>query len=386
MSKNKKNKPMTFVEDAAAGSVGAGSVAVCAMPLLAQLVKRKAAYEHGDKIEKIQYSTEPANAAVSNKKTKKKQKSLGIGSLFKSINEHRSTLEEQDEQSMDTSSIIAKLKGLETSSSADRRDTTTFGLEDDSGGVVRVTIHNDQAGEFERVLQSLMAERSEGDELPEIAEILFKVKDQFDIINVEWPDVEEDEETVQSLDPATGEQVDGMGGEPDPSIETGAEGMGEEPPLPDAGADQTTGLLTQVIDMMKADAEARKAEARAREAEAKTKEADSLLARSLAKVKQEEQYLDMDKYNKGRKEEDREAKRLAQLAKWRHEVASGDLESEADDSMAPLRPNANAVPEEEEQVRHPRSGRPAPRQKPSGFGDGKVAPHDIAKFIINRVK
>jgi len=153
------------------------------------------------------------------------------------------------------------------------------------------------------------------------------------------------------------------------------------PPGGADGAGEVTGLLTQVIDMMKADAEARKAEARAREAEAKTKEADSVVAQSLARVKQEEQYLDMETYNKARKDEDREAKRLAQLAKWKHSMSQGESGGmdDMDDFGSTLKPNRDASPEEEEIVR------PNNKTRTSTVRH-RVAPHDIAQFIINRVK
>jgi hypothetical protein len=361
-------KVAPIVEDAAGGSVGAGSIAGGAMPLFSQLVKRtkKPAQK------RTHFIAQPKNLG------------LGLAEAMSSLRE----MEGDDigqgkgpQAGFDTSNVISKLKSLETKEKTDHRDTVTFGLEDENQNIVRVTVKTEQAEDFERCLQAFMqTAETEEERTPDVAEILFKLKDQFDIIDVQWPDVEQDEEEDIGLDaPAEGEP--GAGEDMGLDAPMGDEGMD----MPSTGGDTAgvTDLLAQVIDMMKADAEARKAEARAREAEAKTKEADALVAQSMSRVKQEEQYLDMETYNKAKKDEEREAKRLAQLAKWKHDMnkGGGDGDFDAEPADAPLVPN----PEEEEVMRRPtrstaQPGRSTPRVR------ARVAPHDIAEFIINRVK
>lgn len=375
------NAKRTVAEDAG-GAVGGGDVACAAMPLFSQLVKR-------GKPKKEVVSPPPVVA--------KKPAGLGLAEAFKALKEFEgdesAAGDQTPQDNFDTSEVIAKLKGLEQKEKVDQRDTVTFGLEDDENNLVRVTVRSEQAEDFERALQSLMAAREEeDDQVPEIAEVLFKLKDQFDIVDVQWPDVVEDEEEDMTLQGGDAEGMDAGGaeGDMDPNAE-GDDLGGMEPPAAGGDTGQVTDLLTQVIDMMKADAEARKAEARAREAEAKTKEADALVAQSMARVKQEEQYLDMDSYNKAKKDEDKEAKRLAQLAKWKHDMGrdrGGDgREMDIDSADAPLVPNPDEVGIEQEERTY---SRPAPvRAQParrSSVVRGRVAPHDIAQFIIGRVK
>lgn len=248
-----------------------------------------------------------------------------------------SALREGGEEQFDQTSVIAKLKSLEDKEKTDIRDTTVFGIEDDDGQVVRVTVRADQAVEFEKALQGVMAEFEEDDTAStEIAEVLYKLKDHFDIVDVVWPDVQEDEEeTVDEFgneQGAPGEVGDGLEGLEDGPDAGGDLGDLEGGDLDDlgggAGEGEVQSLLTQVIDMMKADAEARKADAEARIADARQREQEAGAKAALAKIKQEEQFLDMEDYEKKQKAQEKEAKRLAQLARWKREMG-GDGYSDA---------------------------------------------------------
>jgi hypothetical protein len=369
-------------EDAAGGAVGGGAVAAFAMPMFASLVKRN-------------IPTTPKIIKYGKTKKEKKARSLGLGEAFNTLMEfdpNAGANPSPDEQStgtgnFDTSEVISKLKSLETKEKTDNRDTTVFGLEDDNGGTVRVTVKNEQAAEFEKALQNYMSDIDDDEDVPEIAEMLFKLKDHFDIVDVEWPDISEDEEQEQGVEggaPGAEGGMDGAPGAEGGDLLGGGEGgedllagAGAEPPASGADTGQVTDLLTQVIDMMKADAEARKAEAKAREVEAATKQVS-------AKVKQEEQMLDMEAYNKSKKEEDKETKRLASLARWKHEMGSGDSSS---DSSSDVSSGGGSVDlgggqEEEEVHTKPVAIRPAPQQTAAG----RVHPHDIASFILKRIK
>lgn len=370
-----------LLEDAAGGatSAGGGAVAGYAMPLFSTLVQRSA-----PKIKILTWGP----------KKKKKKNNLGLSETYHNLAEDFqddtgvATAPNAQDTTFDTSEVMAKLKGLENRDKQDHRDTVTFGLEDENGNLVRVTVREEQAEDFERSLQAAMAEKDREGELPEIAELLFKMKDRFDIVDVEWPEVAEDEEQELSLEPGAEGGAPGEG-------EMGAPGEGEmgEMPPPETGAEtgQVTDLLTQVIDMMKSDAEARKAEAKAREAEARTKEADALVTQAMTKVKQEEQYLDMDSYNKAKKEEEREAKRLAQLAKWKHDMEreEGVTDEFGEEDLTNLAPkHGRGAPEEEERSgRFLRPNNVKPQQPKKGSTiRGRVDPYDIASFILSRVK
>lgn len=249
----------------------------------------------------------------------------------------------------DAADVFSKLDAAETRADMNK-DTVAFGLEDDAGGIVKVFVKTEDSDEFESTLASMLAgvaDEDDDDEISalEIAEVLFKLKDKFEIVDVEWGDVEGDEEEEQEIE---GEG----GGDPGPAGEAGLEGAegledkeggdeldieagmggeegGDELDLEAdlegdvGGEDAAKSALDSVIDMMKSDAEARKAEADARTAEARATEARYSAAASESKVRQEEEVIDMEAHNDVKKQKDAEAKKLADLAKYRHEKASG---------------------------------------------------------------
>lgn len=324
---------------------GAGDVAGANMPLFASLVRRTK--EVTDSIPSTATSVKPS-------KRKKGIKLAEAAAILREVRDEVATTElntvgrgKGPQQGFDTSTVIAKLKGLESKERTDMRDTVTFGLEDDNNATIRVSVPTDQGEEFERTLQAYLQSAETEDRAPDIAEILFNIKDRFDFVDIQWPEVEQDEEqVVDELQPEDGGDIEG-----------GSDQL--DPPVPDADTNSAASLLTQVIDMMKADADARKAEARAREAEARTKEADAIVAQTMSRVKQEEQYLDMETHERAKKDEEREAKRLAKLARWKHDL------NQSDDTP----PIANVENEEANTTPRPRT-----------------SPHDIAQFIINRMK
>lgn len=378
-------------EDAAGGATGGGAVGAVGMPLFAQLVQRTSPKKKVKVAPPVVKAKKPGLGlaeAVLKEFDMDGGGGAGMGDAMGSGDGSSGAA-----KNFDSSEIISKLKGLENKEKVDNRDTTTFGLEDEDGNLVRVTVKAEQAEDFERTLQAFMMNAEQEEErTADVAEILFKLKDQFDIVDVQWPDIEEDAEEVQDVAGAEGEPgAEGMDPNMDPNaaggemdLDGGMEDMG-------GGADTSSveDLLTQVIDMMKADAEARKAEARAREAEAKTKEANARVDQSMARVKQEEQYLDMESFEKAKKEEEKEAKRLARLAKWKHDMGGSGGDQDMDSDDAPLQPNPaglDSEPEEEERVmRHPPRQVAKPAQR-AAHVRGRLAPHDIAQFIIDRVK
>jgi hypothetical protein len=185
---------------------------------------------------------------------------------------------QSEESSFDPADVMSKLRSAEKQVN-DEEDTVPFGLEDEDGNIVKVYVKADQADEFETALAEMLAsteDDDDDDELSdetEIAEVLFKLKDKFDIIDVKWPEIEGDEEEEQEMAPEGGEGEMGpggaeMGGEESMDMEGGAgaemdgegemdmEGGDEEMDMEAEGGAEST--LQQVIDMMKADADARK--------------------------------------------------------------------------------------------------------------------------------
>lgn len=214
-------------------------------------------------------------------------------------------------------------------------DTVPFGLEDEDGNIVKVYVRSDQADDFEKRLSALLSgeDSNEDDEnsAMEIAEVLFDLKDEFDIVDVEWPqiegDKEEEQEVVTDEEPPAGEDTmqepeqGEEGGEVGDMTDLEGEG-GEQLGEPSMSDEETAkSALDKVIDMMKADAEAKKAEAEAREAEARAKEAEYAAQAAAAKIRREEQILDMETAEKEKAEQEKEAKQLAKLAKYQYQKA-----------------------------------------------------------------
>jgi hypothetical protein len=284
-------------ETAASGSIGAGAVAFVPMPLM----KGK----QGKMLRRVTKEGTLLSGGQLNVVFPKKQK------LFSKVVREGIT---GGEQHFDMADVISKLDAAEKKDKAGK-DTVTFGLEDDDGKIVRVSVRADQAENFESALGQMLSGNDKNEDNQnsqmEIAEVLFKLKDQFDIIDVDWGQIPEDEEQEQTVN-VDDEEIDR---EPkDDKQETENQDM--------SGADTgAQSALIAVIDMLKADAEAKKAEAEAREAEARAKEAEYAAKAAEAKVRQEEEILDMETAEKEKREKEKEAKMLAKLAKHRHEKA-----------------------------------------------------------------
>ena len=241
------------------------------------------------------------------------------------------------ENDFSSSDVVSKLDAAEKRAKSGD-DTTAFGMEDEDGNLVKVYVKTESAEDFEKALAAMLAGEDDNEDnvntALEIAEVLFKLKDKFEIVDVEWPTIEGDEEEEQEMEggdaeggdmeggdmDAEGGDMDAEGGEGD-DLDLGDEGDGEGDAEGDMEADDNDAksALDKVIDMMKADAEAKKAEAEAKTAEAKAKEADAVARASQAKVTQEEQILDMESHYKDKSDQQKEAKQLAKLAQYQHE-------------------------------------------------------------------
>lgn len=304
------------------GAVGAGSVAMAATPLFATLVKRSKGPKV--KVKKIDFAKHEAVA----------KRSMGVKESFNSS----LTAVTESMNDTDATGIVSKLKSLENKDKTDIRDFATFGLEDEKGNVVKVSVPKDQGADFEKAIQIALSDDDDTD--AEIAEVLFTLKDRFTILDVDWGEIEEDEEVA----PADSDLPDGEA-PVDGDLELDTEPVGP-------GTEEVSSLLTQIIDMMKADAEARKSEAQARQAESKAKEAEAAAAQAAMRVKQEEQILDMESHEKKQKDVDKEAKRLAKLAKWRHDMANeeGVDDSDVDEIIPPYTSEVQHTENEEQTI------------------------------------
>lgn len=298
----------------------------------------------------------------------------------------------------DPAEVVSRLKATEKKSNTENDDTVAFGLEDSNNNVVKVYVRTDQASDFEKSLQQILNGDSdkedfdgEAGEAPDVAEVLYNLKDKFDIVDVVWPDDQEDEEEPATQGVAGGENVEGDTGEQggletELTLDDGGEGdlTGEEDLDLTGGEDEmsagtdTDSALQQMIKMMQSDAEARKAEAEAKRAEAEADKAKYAAQAAESKLKQEEQVLDMEAYYKNKKSMDDESKTLAKLAKWKHEmsqdVGGNDL---------------GFAEEEEERVVQDikdSGGHVVPQAKVAGANTGKMTTQEIFDELYKRLR
>lgn len=288
-----------------------------------------------------------------NTKRRKKQKKMKgpVGNVYsfkfvEGFNFKDYIINEAESSDFDSSDVISKLKQSAQQSEDSGENTTAFALEDENGEMVKVWVPDDQADDFQSALEQALSgsdeDKDDENNQQEIAEVLWNLRKDFDIVNVEWAaDLPQDEEQevatpapeagAAGAEGQAGAEAGGEGERLDGESEgtEGLEGKGNEMEAEPGEAEDLGGeeseaasALTKVIDMMKADAEARKAEADARAAEAKAREAESAMNQAKEKVKQEEDVLDMEAYYDKQKEEKDESDRLAKLAKYKHDMAA----------------------------------------------------------------
>lgn len=299
-------------EEAAEGAVSAGDVSSVALPLMASVQKRT--------LKKPRYKV---------KRITFNQKPFQFLKMFEDMN--AATMA----QEFDRTEVINKLKNIEANNGNENKNSTTFGLEDDDKNVIRVTVQSDQADEFERTLRSILTDVETEGEVPDIAEILFDMRHLFDIIDVDYPEFEDEEDGPLKLNV-------------EPDEEAIEEPEDVAPPMDDAGTEDVSSLLKQVVDMMKADADARRAEAVARQREAETSAEDARTRHTMAAVSREEELLDMEDKMKQATDHEKEIERLAKLSQWKKDSAEKQLTSndEVDFGMGEPEPK----PKEEEEI------------------------------------
>jgi hypothetical protein len=329
----------TFMEEIAAGATGAHSVSTGGGHETVADLKPK-------KKKKMKEGTLFSGGIVNGEKRNVLKRVMNM----ETVRAKKSFLEslgvDHGKTDFDASDVLSKIDSAQKQERLND-DTTAFGLEDDQGNLVKVYVKTDQAEEFEKTLASMLAgvnvdgggDSDDAVEAKEIAEVMYELKDKFDIVDVEWPGVETDEEEEQEMaDPAAmggapgGEGAAGGEGEGDMAAMDGGdlEGMeggegdleGMEDDEGDMEADDDAkSALQAVIDVMKADAEAKLADANAREAEARAKEAEYASQGAANKVKREEQIFDMEAAEKEEKERKKEGEQMAKLARFQHSKA-----------------------------------------------------------------
>lgn len=310
-------------------------------------------------------------------------------------------------ESFDMNDVLSRLSGLEGEGEAGD-STVSYGVEDDDGNLMKVTVRADQSEEFESRLATELADAARRQEVTgnktgfSMAELLYNLNDEFDIVDVRFPQIPADAvynaDKVQYGVADTGqedigvpgengddmgvgdfpEDMGGAGGGMDAGAEGGMEGGmdGGEPmaggemesgmdtsdpmaggegaeggmdgapegeggdeffddesvedmpadPMA-AGASPEDNMITSILKMLTADADSRKAEADARAEEARAKQAEYSAMAAKNSVAQQEEVVRMEAEIEQRKKQEKDAKRISDLARYRVGKASGYTES-----------------------------------------------------------
>lgn len=230
---------------------------------------------------------------------------------------------------VDAADVVSKIRAAQQSNKLETQ-SVILGLQDEHGGIVKVYVPPEVAEEFEAAVADMLASDHDKKQL-DVVEMLYDLKDRFDILYVEWPTEEENDE-VEVKQPAkdaqpesstpeeqdSGDQLDDF----DASADGNTDELGvnvDQPPTP-APADLAITALDKVIAVLQANAEAQKAEADARAKEAAVREVEA--ANSLARTKMNAQLkvLDMERWEKQKKAEKSEANMLKRMAAYTHET------------------------------------------------------------------
>jgi hypothetical protein len=211
--------------------------------------------------------------------------------------------------------------------------TTTFGLQDADGNIVRVKVKREQANEFESQLNTML---SDTDNQKEIAEILYILKSDFDIVDVDWaePITEDDEpegEDGGEFDPEGdqqglelgGEQEDGEPSDGEDDLDLSLddeEGIdGADDPAADIDLQKSTvELLQQVIDLLKKETELRSTEAESQTVDIEQEKQEKEIA-------MQQEIADMEKHEEKQREGQKHEKLLQRLAKFRSMKQTGEV-------------------------------------------------------------
>lgn len=255
----------------------------------------------------------------------------------------------------------ASLKDLLRSKQRDKelRDSTeVFALEDGDGAIVKVYVKRDQADDFKKTIENLLADEEVADK--ELAEVLYDLHQQFDIVSVEWGEgaIPEDEEKVENSvdaqakgfpdtdelgdveaetqgtpDESSAAAADLDQGDGDADLDIDVEGDSASVPDLDGATDQAS-LLTQIVGLLKAQVDAQRAQADADKAKADVEAAEAAARAAAQYSTYQEEVMDMENYNKRKQEERRENQIQSKLIRYRHDLrkdSSKSLEDKLND-------------------------------------------------------
>ena len=251
--------------------------------------------------------------------------------------------------------VTSRLKDLQTTGEYDNKDIITYGVRDDTGNMMIITIPLQQSEEFEqRVAQTLsdvleFKKTGKGED-KSLAELLYELKDEFTIVSAEFPKLPKDavynadEITEADPDPEMGDEEGGedfdsddlgdleggdgeagMDGDPeagmdgDDSMDPDDEDMGDDFEAGDSKED----LMVSVLGMLKSQNEKETAQANAEAEKARAKQAELALKASKDTVEKEEQYIAAQAEMDAVKDQEKNAKKMRELATFNYKKKMG---------------------------------------------------------------
>lgn len=247
----------------------------------------------------------------------------------------------------DVETMKGKLADIQRKQEVDG-STTAFAFEDDEGHLVKVYVNKEQAENFKKELGELLDD-AEHEDL-EISEVIYRLHQKYDIVNVEWCEgaIPEDEEVVDPNAPIqnnvdaqnkglpdsdqVGDPTAAAQGDPNSvSAEPGAAPPADGEADPMAAGAQTApvdvnaevgkmAMLDKVLGLLQSRTDAERAKADAEKAKADV-EASRVAAQAAAQyASSQEELMDMDNYNKRSQEDKREATLQSKLIRYRHDL------------------------------------------------------------------
>lgn len=228
-------------ETAMGGSTGAGSIA--ANPSgdsRAELKSKANVWRDNSSSGK---EDEAKYAAMRKQLAKAKAKKKKTGG-FKDFILRRNTNED-----FDMNDIVSRLKGADTETASDDIGVVSYGVEDDKGNVMRITVRGDQAKDFEETIAKQLADNKDnkknGINLQgnSLAEILYNLRDKFEIITVDFPIIPKD--VVYNADMASKNPENGFAADDDDGVTTGD---GFDKSFDEFGGDEDAQAQDQTLD------------------------------------------------------------------------------------------------------------------------------------------
>jgi hypothetical protein len=296
--------------------------------------------------------------------------------LYKLAKNKKVKVVENITESFNLDSVLAQLKNYENSTATSENDVVTYGVEDNKGNLMKVTILDTQADDFESYISAYLSElknfENNGVDLDDIslAELLYKLRDLFDIRDVEFPNIPED--VVYNADEASdsvedvqqtemgdedefgGDELGGdeFGGDELGGDEFGGDEFGDEDEFggdefggDELGGDEfgddesvedfddfedestTASLLSNIIDMLKAQAEQEKAKFEMEAEKARAEQAEYSARAAEATLANREEVIAMQAEKDSQKQAEKDAKKQADLATYRYKKSRGMLDN-----------------------------------------------------------